>query len=253
MSPANLTWFSLWERGDHMKNTPIHIKSLHKSYPMGKEKLHVLKGIDLDVTEGEFIAILGPSGSGKSTLMNIIGCIDVMDEGVYELSGTSISTSSEDELASIRNKMVGFIFQKFNLLGKYTALDNVAMPLYFRGKSREQAHHQAENYLKMVGLDDRMHHKPNELSGGQQQRVAIARALCGEPSILLADEPTGNLDSKTGEEIMALIRNLHEQNYTIILITHDYNVALQADRIIHLKDGLIHKEENTKRMNRVIS
>lgn len=210
---------------------------------MGKEKLHVLKGIHLDVKEGEFIAILGPSGSGKSTLMNIIGCIDVMDEGVYELDGTSVKANNEDELAAIRNKLVGFIFQKFNLLAKYTALDNVAMPLYCRGMSREEAHTKAKAYLKRVGLEDRMHHKPNELSGGQQQRVAVARALCGEPSILLADEPTGNLDSKTGEDILTLFEQLKDQNHTIVLITHDHETAKRADRIIHLLDGVIHKEE----------
>lgn len=239
--------YNLWECGDRMKNVPIRIENLHKSYPMGKDKLHVLKGVNLVVEEGEFVAILGPSGSGKSTLMNIIGCIDVMDSGVYELGGLQVEANSEDELSAIRNKKVGFIFQKFNLLTKYTALDNVAMPLYCRGYSQEEAHEAAEEYLKLVGLSDRMYHKPNELSGGQQQRVAVARALCGEPSILLADEPTGNLDSKTGEEIMKLIEELHAKNHTIVLITHDHETAERADRIIYLLDGVIHKEEILKK------
>lgn len=223
------------------------MKDLYKSYPMGKERIQVLKGIDLVVEEGEFVAILGPSGSGKSTLMNIIGCIDVMDSGVYELGGSRVEANSEDALASIRNKQIGFIFQKFNLLAKYTALDNVAMPLYCRGHSREEAQDQAEKYLALVGLTDRMHHKPNELSGGQQQRVAVARALCGEPSILLADEPTGNLDSRTGDDIMELIEELHASHHTIVLITHDRATAERADRIIYLLDGVIHKEERIKK------
>jgi len=222
-------------------NTVIYMKDIVKSYKMGKNKLTVLKEVSLEINKGEFVAVLGPSGSGKSTLMNIIGCIDVADSGQYTLSGNDIKAKNEDELAHIRNREIGFIFQKFNLLPKYTAEHNVAFPLLLRGIDKIKAHERAKTILENVGLGDRRDHKPLELSGGQQQRVSIARALVGEPNILLADEPTGALDSKTGSEILDLFEELNNKGNTIILITHDLNIAKRAGRIIHVKDGEIYE------------
>ncbi|WP_279288963.1 ABC transporter ATP-binding protein [Anaerosolibacter carboniphilus] len=215
------------------------MKDIVKSYKMGKNTLTVLNEISLEVDRGEFVAILGPSGSGKSTLMNIIGCIDVADSGEYALAGKDIKARNEDELADIRNREIGFIFQKFNLLPKYTALHNVAFPLLLRGTTKEAAYDKATKLLERVGLGERLHHKPMELSGGQQQRVSIARALAGDPNILLADEPTGNLDSKSGKEIMEMFLELNGEGNTIVLITHDIEIAKQAKRIIQVRDGRV--------------
>jgi putative ABC transport system ATP-binding protein len=221
----------------------IEMKKITKSYKMGNNVLEVLRGVDLVIEEGEFVAILGPSGSGKSTMMNIIGCIDTKTEGDYLLDGKNIEHFNEDELASIRNDKIGFVFQKFNLLPRFSTLHNVEIPLLVRGQSTKTAKITAQKYLEMVGLGDRMHHKPIELSGGQQQRVAIARALIGEPELLLADEPTGNLDQKSGQEIIALFQKLNEEGNTIIMITHDEHVAEKAKRIIRISDGLIYEGE----------
>jgi len=213
--------------------------NIKKSYKMGNNTLEVLKGIDLSIEEGEFVAILGPSGSGKSTIMNIIGCIDLKSHGKYLLDGKNIENFTEDELAKVRNDKIGFVFQKFNLLPRLTTLNNVEMPILLRGESSKKAKVKAKAYLDMVGLGDRIYHKPIELSGGQQQRVAIARALVGEPELILADEPTGNLDQKSGKEIMALFKMLNEEGNTIVMITHDEKIASQAKRIIRIVDGLI--------------
>ncbi|MBE0451877.1 MAG: ABC transporter ATP-binding protein [Clostridia bacterium] len=221
----------------------IEMKNITKSYKMGNNVLEVLRGVDLIIEEGEFVAILGPSGSGKSTMMNIIGCIDTKTEGDYLLDGKNIENFNEDELASIRNDKIGFVFQKFNLLPRFSTLHNVEIPLLVRGQNTKTAKVTAQKYLEMVGLGDRMHHKPIELSGGQQQRVAIARALIGEPELLLADEPTGNLDQKSGQEIIALFQKLNEEGNTIIMITHDEHVAEKAKRIIRITDGLIYEGE----------
>ena len=217
----------------------ILIKNLHKSYKMGSNYLHVLKGIDLKIEEGELVAIMGSSGSGKSTLMNMIGCLDTPTEGVYEFEGELVHSMDDNQLASIRNRKIGFVFQTFNLLPKATALRNVEVPLIYANISRSERLEKAEKALNAVGLNDRMHHKPNELSGGQRQRVAIARALVNDPSILLADEPTGNLDSKSGVEIMKILDNLHNDGNTIILVTHEVYIAEHADRTINLFDGRI--------------
>ncbi|MBN2793886.1 MAG: ABC transporter ATP-binding protein [Clostridia bacterium] len=217
----------------------IEMKAIRKSYKMGHNTLEVLKGIDLTIQEGEFVAILGPSGSGKSTMMNIIGCIDTKTDGDYILDGKNIEKFTENELSSIRNDKIGFIFQKFNLLGRLSTLRNVEIPLLLRGRNRKEAKSEAIRYLEMVGLGDRIHHKPIELSGGQQQRVAIARALIGQPQLLLADEPTGNLDQESGKEIMELFLKLNEEGNTIVMITHDENVAKKAKRVIRILDGKI--------------
>lgn len=217
----------------------IEMKDIVKSYKMGKQRVEVLKGVSFEIEKGDFVAILGPSGSGKSTLMNIIGCIDTADSGEYKLDGEIIADKSENEFAKIRNQKIGFIFQKFNLITKYTSLYNVALPLLLRGEERAAAMERAENILTKVGLEDRMNHKPIELSGGQQQRVAVARALVANASILLADEPTGNLDTKTGQEILELFMELNSQGNTIVLITHDLEIANEAKRIIHVRDGLV--------------
>ena len=221
------------------KKSLILMNNITKIYKMGKQELKVLDNVSIEVEKGEFVAILGPSGSGKSTLMNILGCIDIQTSGEYILDGKNIKARSEDELASIRNRKIGFIFQKFNLLTKYSALHNTEIPLILRGVKRKEAHQKAVEILDIVGLGERIHHKPTELSGGQQQRVAIARALVGDPELLLADEPTGNLDSKSGQEIMDLFIRLHKEGNTIILITHDLNVAQKANRIIHVMDGKV--------------
>lgn len=217
----------------------IELKNLQKSYYLGKQELKVLKGLNLEIQEGEFVAILGPSGSGKSTLMNIIGCIDQKSEGAYLLNGTSIENHSEDALSDIRNREIGFVFQKFNLISRFDIRYNVQMPLLFSGLPLKETVAPAEAMLKKVGLEDRMKHRPIELSGGQQQRVAIARALVNNPSLILADEPTGNLDTATGEEIMKIFEQLNAEGVTIILITHEPEIAQHADRVIHLVDGVV--------------
>lgn len=217
----------------------ICLENVNKSYRMGENSLHVLKNVSLQVERGEFVSILGASGSGKSTLMNIIGCMDTLDTGRYTIDGISVEQSDPDVLAAIRNEKIGFIFQKYHLISKYSVLQNVMMPLLIRGTDRKSAQEKAEEILEMVGLQQRKAHKPNELSGGQQQRVAIARALITHPAVLLADEPTGALDSKTGQEILALFRDLNRQGNTIIQITHDNDVAKVGNRILTLRDGVL--------------
>lgn len=223
------------------KDTVIYMKDIVKTYKMGENELVVLKKVSLEVKKGEFVAILGPSGSGKTTIMNIIGCIDVADSGEYILGGQNIDVTTEDELAYIRNREIGFVFQKYNLLNKYKAIENVQLPLIIRGLDRKIAYEKAKEVLEMVGLGDKINHKPLELSGGQQQRVSVSRALVGEPKILLADEPTGALDSKSGAEVMNMFLELNKQGNTIVLITHDLEVAKQAKRIINVRDGEIHE------------
>ncbi len=222
----------------------IHIEALHKYYRMGDEIVKALDGIDLHVNCGEFIAIVGPSGSGKSTLMNIIGCLDVADEGRYLLDDRPINKYTEKQLAKIRSEKIGFIFQGFNLLPKLSALENVELPLVYQQVNAKKRRKQAIQALEWVGLENRLHHKPTELSGGQQQRVAVARALASHPSILLADEPTGNLDSTTGREIMQLFSDLHKQGNTIVLITHDIDLARKLPRRVHIMDGHITEHYN---------
>ena len=217
----------------------ICLEDVNKSYRMGENSLHVLKDVSLQVERGEFVSILGASGSGKSTLMNIIGCMDTLDTGRYTIDGISVEQSEPDVLAAIRNEKIGFIFQKYHLISKYSVLQNVMLPLLIRGTDRKSAQEKAEEILEMVGLEQRKIHKPNELSGGQQQRVAIARALITHPAVLLADEPTGALDSRTGQEILALFHDLNRQGNTIIQITHDSNVAKAGSRILTLKDGVL--------------
>jgi len=221
----------------------IRTEGLTKVYEMGAEQVHALSGVDVDIRKGEYVAIMGPSGSGKSTLMNLIGCLDSPSAGRYWLAGRLVSDLDDDELASIRNKEIGFVFQTFNLLPRATALHNVELPLIYNGTPAEERVERAKQALERVDLIPRMHHKPNELSGGQRQRVAIARALVNNPSIVLADEPTGNLDSKTGEEIMALFENLHRQGNTIILVTHEMDIAQHAHRVIFIRDGKIFSDE----------
>ena len=221
----------------------IRTEGLIKTYEMGAEQVHALQGVDLEIRRGEYVAIMGPSGSGKSTLMNLIGCLDSPTSGRYWLAGRLVSDLDDDELAYIRNKEIGFVFQTFNLLPRATALHNVELPLIYNGTPAEERIQKATLALERVDLGDRMNHKPNELSGGQRQRVAIARALVNDPSIVLADEPTGNLDSKTGEEIMGLFENLHRQGNTIILVTHEMDIAQHAHRVIFIRDGKIASDE----------
>jgi putative ABC transport system ATP-binding protein len=221
----------------------IRTEGIAKVYEMGAEQVHALRGVDLEIHKGEYVAIMGPSGSGKSTLMNLIGCLDSPSSGRYWLAGRLVSELDDDELAYIRNKEIGFVFQTFNLLPRASALHNVELPLIYNGTPSEERIEKAKLALQRVDLTSRMTHKPNELSGGQRQRVAIARALVNDPSIVLADEPTGNLDSKTGEEIMSLFENLHRQGNTIILVTHEMDVAQHAHRIIFIRDGKIASDE----------
>ncbi len=224
----------------------IQTHELWKTYEMGEEELHALRGVSIEIHKGEYVAIMGPSGSGKSTLMNLIGCLDTPTKGSYWLAGRLVSQLNDDELAYIRNKEIGFVFQTFNLLPRATALHNVELPLIYNGTPAQERLARAKQVLAQVDLSTRMMHKPNELSGGQRQRVAIARALVNHPSILLADEPTGNLDSATGDEIMALFARLHEGGNTIILVTHEPEIALHAHRVIRLRDGKIEKDEVTR-------
>jgi putative ABC transport system ATP-binding protein len=224
----------------------IHTDDLWKTYEMGNEQVHALRGINIEIRKGEYVAIMGPSGSGKSTLMNLIGCLDTPSKGLYYLAGRLVSELDDDELAYIRNKEIGFVFQTFNLLPRATALHNVELPMIYNGTPAAERLERAKQSLAEVDLADRMQHKPNELSGGQRQRVAIARALVNNPSILLADEPTGNLDSQTGEEIMALFARLHEKGNTIILVTHEPDIAAHAHRVIRLRDGKIERDERTR-------
>jgi putative ABC transport system ATP-binding protein len=221
----------------------IKTDNLWKTYEMGAEKIHALAGVSFTVTKGEYLAIMGPSGSGKSTLMNLIGCLDTPTQGQYFINGRLVSAMNDDELAFIRNREIGFVFQTFNLLARATALHNVELPLIYNGTPAQERIERARGALRMVELENRMTHKPNELSGGQRQRVAIARALVNNPSILLADEPTGNLDSATGVEIMGLFEKLHEQGNTIILVTHEHDVAEHAHRTIHIRDGRVASDE----------
>lgn len=224
----------------------IKTEDLWKTYEMGAEKLHALRGVNIEIHKGEYVAIMGPSGSGKSTLMNLIGCLDSPTKGNYWLAGRLVSQLDDDELAYIRNKEIGFVFQTFNLLARATALHNVELPMIYNGTPAEERLDRAKKALTQVDLAERMMHKPNELSGGQRQRVAIARALVNNPAILLADEPTGNLDSATGEEIMALFHRLHENGNTIILVTHEPDIAAHAHRVIRLRDGKVESDASTR-------
>src|SRR6202171_2610531 len=223
----------------------IDIENITKHYIMGEETVHALRGVTLQIHRNEYLAIMGPSGSGKSTLMNMLGCLDTPSSGRYEFNGKNVSEMDGDDLAAIRNREIGFVFQTFNLLPRSTSLRNVELPLIYAGIDRETREERAAQTLVDVGLGDRIHHKPNELSGGQRQRVAVARALVNKPSILLADEPTGNLDSKTGEEIMSLLENLYQAGHTIILVTHERDIAAHARRTIHLRDGVVESDEQT--------
>jgi len=239
---------SLLERAEQLKRDGVVIRTydLWKTYTMGDQTIHAVSGVDIEIKRGEYVAIMGPSGSGKSTLMNLIGCLDTPTKGQYFINGNLVSDMTDDELARIRNKEIGFVFQTFNLLPRATALHNVELPLIYAGMSSTERLERAKQAMRHVDLEQRMLHKPNELSGGQRQRVAVARALVNNPSILLADEPTGNLDSATGNEIMGLFERLHEQGNTIILVTHEYDIAQHAWRVVHIRDGKIEKDEKVR-------
>ncbi len=238
----------LIQRGEQLKRDGIVIRTynLWKTYVMGDQEIHAVSGVDIEIKRGEYVAIMGPSGSGKSTLMNLIGCLDTPSSGQYYINGNLVSEMSDDELARIRNKEIGFVFQTFNLLPRATSLHNVELPLIYAGISSDKRLEMAKLAMKAVDLEQRMYHKPNELSGGQRQRVAVARALVNNPSILLADEPTGNLDTATGNEIMALFEKLHQQGNTIVLVTHEHDIALHAHRVIHVRDGKVEKDERLR-------
>ncbi|MCU1237474.1 MAG: transporter related [Candidatus Solibacter sp.] len=238
----------LIQRGEQLKKDGIVIRTfdLWKTYVMGDQEINAVSGVDIEIKRGEYVAIMGPSGSGKSTLMNLIGCLDTPSKGQYYINGNLVSEMSDDELARIRNKEIGFVFQTFNLLPRATSLHNVELPLIYSGMASEQRLERAKMAMRAVDLEKRMYHKPNELSGGQRQRVAVARALVNNPSILLADEPTGNLDTATGNEIMALFERLYQQGNTIVLVTHEHDIALHAHRIIHVRDGKVEKDEKIR-------
>jgi putative ABC transport system ATP-binding protein len=238
----------LLRRGEQLKRDGIVIRTygLWKTYIMGDQEIHAVCGCDLEIKRGEYVAIMGPSGSGKSTLMNLIGCLDTPSAGLYYINGNLVSEMSDDELAAIRNKEIGFVFQTFNLLPRATSLHNVELPLIYAGMSAEKRIEQAKRAMQSVDLGERMYHKPSELSGGQRQRVAVARALVNNPSILLADEPTGNLDTATGNEIMGLFEKLHQQGNTIILVTHEHDIALHAWRVVHIRDGKVERDEKIR-------
>jgi putative ABC transport system ATP-binding protein len=245
---ANAAVVDKLERGDQLKREGIIIRTwdLMKTYVMGDQTIHAVSGVDIEIKKGEYVAIMGPSGSGKSTLMNLIGCLDTPSAGMYYLNGSLVSDMDDDELARIRNKEIGFVFQTFNLLARATALHNVELPLIYAGVSAKDRSDRAKAALRAVDLEQRMMHKPSELSGGQRQRVAVARALVNNPSILLADEPTGALDTATGVEIMALFNKLHEQGNTIVLVTHEHDIAMHAWRVIHIRDGKVERDEKVK-------
>ena len=238
----------LIQRGEQLRRDGIVIRTynLWKTYEMGDQTINAVSGVDIEIKRGEYVAIMGPSGSGKSTLMNLIGCLDTASSGQYFINGKLVSDLSDDDLAGIRNKEIGFVFQTFNLLPRATSLHNVELPLIYSGISSEKRLEMAKEAMRQVDLERRMYHKPNELSGGQRQRVAIARALVNNPSILLADEPTGALDTSTGNEIMGLFEKLYQKGNTIILVTHEHDIALHAHRIIHVRDGKIEKDEKIK-------
>src|SRR5690348_4425256 len=240
---------TLAERGEQLKKDGIVIRTydLWKTYVMGDQEIHAVSGVDIEIHRGEYVAIMGPSGSGKSTLMNLIGCLDTPTRGQYYINGRLVSEMNDDELARIRNKEIGFVFQTFNLLPRATSLHNVELPLIYSGAAADVRLERAKASLRQVDLEARMYHKPNELSGGQRQRVAVARALVNNPSILLADEPTGNLDTATGNEIMALFERLHSQGNTIILVTHENDIAEYAHRVIHIRDGVIASDQINQR------
>jgi putative ABC transport system ATP-binding protein len=238
----------LLQRGEQLKLDGIVIRTynLWKTYVMGDQEIHAVSGVDIEIKRGEYVAIMGPSGSGKSTLMNLIGCLDTPTSGQYYINGNLVSEMTDDELARIRNKEIGFVFQTFNLLPRATSLHNVELPLIYSGIGSDKRIEMAKNAMRQVDLEARMYHKPNELSGGQRQRVAVARALVNNPSILLADEPTGNLDTATGNEIMALFERLHQGGNTIVLVTHEHDIALHAHRVIHVRDGKVEKDERIR-------
>jgi putative ABC transport system ATP-binding protein len=238
----------LLRQGEQLKRDGVVIRcfDLRKTYIMGDQEIHAVSGVDLLINKGEYCAIMGPSGSGKSTLMNLIGCLDTPSSGLYYINGNLVSEMSDDDLAKIRNREIGFVFQTFNLLPRATSLHNVELPLIYAGLSSEKRLEQAKLAMRAVDLEARMYHKPSELSGGQRQRVAVARALVNNPSILLADEPTGNLDTATGNEIMGLFERLHQQGNTIILVTHEHDIALHAHRVIHIRDGKIERDERIR-------
>jgi putative ABC transport system ATP-binding protein len=238
----------LIQRGEQLKRDGIVIRTfdLWKTYVMGDQEINAVSGVDIEIKRGEYVAIMGPSGSGKSTLMNLIGCLDTPSKGQYYINGNLVSEMTDDALARIRNKEIGFVFQTFNLLPRATSLHNVELPLIYSGMPSGERLERAKLAMRQVDLEARMYHKPNELSGGQRQRVAVARALVNNPSILLADEPTGNLDTATGNEIMGLFERLYQQGNTIVLVTHEHDIALHAHRIIHVRDGKVEKDEKIR-------
>ena len=233
------------------KEAVIRLENIRREYQMGDETINALDGVSLNINRNDYVAIMGPSGSGKSTLMNILGCLDTPSAGDYHLNGVNVSQMDDNDLAAVRNREIGFVFQTFNLLPRSTALENVALPLIYAGKGKNERTNIASRVLEQVGLGDRVHHKPNELSGGQRQRVAVARALVNGPSIILADEPTGNLDTKTSYEIMGLFADLHEQGQTIILVTHEEDIAAYAHTIIRLRDGLVEEIQKNQNIRKI--